>query len=131
MTDKPPRKPRGFERGGAAYKGPPSGIPAMGEGLHGPASGKAAKPYDGVHKAEPGAIRAGMDVAAEIRERIAAKRIKLADKLLHLSEHAEAEAVQLAATNAALDRIMGKPAQAIGGDPNGVPIKTVVAWEDE
>jgi hypothetical protein len=76
-------------------------------------------------------MAAGRDVAREVRERIAAKRFALADKLLHLSEYAEAEAVQLAATNAALDRIMGKPAQAIGGDPNGVPIKTVVAWEDE
>ena len=35
------------------------------------------------------------------------------------------------AANKLIDRAEGKPAQAIGGDPNGVPIKTVVTWQDD
>lgn len=126
MTDKPPRKPRGFERGGKAFKSMPSGIPAMGEGLHGPASGIAPQAFTAENQPSAEAKLAGVDVAAEIRERIAAKKFMLADKLLHLAEHGEAEAVQLAATNAALDRIMGKPAQAIGGDPSGAPLQLFI-----
>lgn len=130
MTDKPKRIPP-FAKGGTHYKGPPSGIPAQGEGLHGPASGKPPAPFSAEHQPSPEAKSAGHDVAAEIRERIAAHKTALADKLVHLALRGEAEAVQLAATNSALDRLMGKAAIAIGGDPNGVPLKTVVAWEGE
>jgi hypothetical protein len=38
---------------------------------------------------------------------------------------------RVAAAQALLDRAWGKPAQSIGGDPDGVPIKMVVAWEGE
>jgi hypothetical protein len=34
------------------------------------------------------------------------------------------------AANKLIERAEGKAAMAIGGDPNGVPIKTVVTWED-
>jgi hypothetical protein len=34
------------------------------------------------------------------------------------------------AANKLIERAEGKAAMAIGGDPNGVPIKTVVQWED-
>jgi hypothetical protein len=34
------------------------------------------------------------------------------------------------AANKLIERAEGKAAMAVGGDPNGVPIKTVVAWED-
>jgi hypothetical protein len=127
MNDQPakPKRKTPFSPGGSHYR-PPSG-----EGWGGDATGREAKPYDGVHKAPPGALSAGKSVAAEIRERLAEKKFALADKLLSLAENGESHAVQLAATNSALDRLMGKPAIAIGGDPDGVPIKTVVAWEGE
>lgn len=36
--------------------------------------------------------------------------------------------VRLAAAQAILDRGWGKPAQAIGGDPEGVPVSMSVTW---
>jgi hypothetical protein len=126
VSDEPkPKKKTPFSHGGSHYR-PPSG-----PGWGGDATGREAKPYDGVYEAPGAAKAAGKSVAAEIRDRIAAHKLTLADKLVHLAQHAEAETVQLAATNSALDRLMGKPAIAIGGDPDGVPIKTVVAWEGE
>lgn len=82
MTDKPPRKPRGFERGGKAFKSMPSGIPAMGEGLHGPASGKPPEAFTADNQPSPEAKLAGVDVAREVRERIAAKRFPIVDRLI-------------------------------------------------
>ena len=104
-------------RGGHVDK-PASGIPAGGEG-QGPKKG--AKPaFSDTHQPSGEEKSAGKAVAAEIRERIAAKRHELVDRLLTLSEHAENEQVRLAATNAALDRLVGKPAQSVdltsGGD---------------
>lgn len=125
MTDKPKRKTP-FSKGGSHYK-PPSGIPAGGKGWGGAASGKAAKAFDAEHQ-PPGEVKAaGMQAAAEIKARLAEKREALVAKLLHLAEHAENEAVQLQATNAALDRLMGKPAASVDVTSKGERTGYVVA----
>ncbi len=108
---------------------PPSGIPAGGQGQ---GAAKGANPaFSDTHQPSGEEKSAGKAVAAEIRERIAEKRHALVDRLLALSEHAENETVRLNATNAALDRLIGKPAQAIGGSDELGPVKMVVTWEDE
>ena len=113
---------------------PPSGMPASGipAGGEGQGTGKGdAKPFSDTHQPSGEEKSAGHAVAREIRERIAAKRHELVDRLLTLSEHGETDAIKLQATNAALDRLVGKPAQAIGGSDDLGPVKMVVTWEDE
>lgn len=111
-------------------KKPPSGIPARGPGIGGPSSGKAAQAFTDTNQPSGEEKSAGHAVAREVRELIAEKRHALVDKLLALSERGETHSVQLQATNAALDRLMGKPAQAVTGEDGG-PVRMVVAWEDE
>lgn len=113
---------------------PPSGMPASGipAGGEGQGTGKGDKqPFSDTHQPTIEEKLAGKEVAAEVRARIAAKRHELVDRLLTLSESAENETVRLAATNAALDRLVGKPAQAIGGSDDLGPVKMVVTWEDD
>lgn len=99
---------------------PPSGIPAGGPGWGGPANGGGTRPdYSADNQPTPDAKVAGKDVAREVRERIAARRLDLVDRLLALSELGETDAIRLQATNSALDRLMGKPQASVDVTTNG------------
>lgn len=127
MTDTPkPKRKTPFSKGGSHYK-PPSGIPARGEGWGGGKSGKPAEEFTAENQPPAEVKVAGMQVADEIRAMIAEKKHKLAQKLLDLSEGAESEAVQLQATIAALDRVMGKPAASVDVTSKGERTGYVIA----
>lgn len=59
-----------------------SGIPARGAGLHGAASGVPAQAFSAEAQPEPEAKSAGKEVAREARERIAAKKNAILDRLI-------------------------------------------------
>jgi hypothetical protein len=105
MTGRDPKTGR-FPKG--------SGIPANGPGWGGAAKGEGTKERFSDENQPAGEVKsAGHNAAREVRELIAAKRVALAEKLLTLAENGETQAIQLQATNAALDRLMGRPAQSV------------------
>lgn len=125
MSDsKPPRKPRGFEKGGAQYR-PPRGLGWGGEARGLPTMLQALQAGT-LPRPTNEAVSAGHAAAREVREIIGAKRRELAKKLLHLAERGETEEMQLKATNAALDRLLGKPAQAVDVTSDGQALGYVV-----
>lgn len=62
---------------------PPSGIPARGEGYGGPASHAPRASFSAENQPAPEAKAAGHDVAREVRDRIAARRFEITDRLIH------------------------------------------------
>jgi hypothetical protein len=108
--DGTPAKPRGFQKGGANYK-PPSGIPASGIPASGNLQFGSKGRGSGPKVLIPGQGPEKRAITAQNRldqERAAEEGRQ---KLYALMHGAEAEATQLAATIALLNRIEGAPVQ--------------------
>lgn len=123
MSDDKPAKPKRqtpFSPGGSHYR------PPRGEGWGGAATGGTWQDVTSANQPTPDAKSTGHAVAAAVRAQIAEKRMELVQKLLDLSASAENEAVQLSATNAALDRLMGKPGIAAGDGPDAGPLQLLI-----
>lgn len=130
MTDKPKRKTP-FSKGGSHYK-PPSGIPARGEGWGGGAGKPKRAAFDAERQPTPEAKAAGHAESRTARAVAQEHAGDMAALLLEIARDPSTPApTRVDAANKLIERAEGKPAQAIGGDPNGVPLKTVVTWEDE
>ena len=110
---------------------PPSGIPARGEGK-GPAKGARAPKFTAETQPSPEAKSIGHEVAKTAREAAKAHAEAMLKILVDIANdptaphHSRSDAAEKV-----ISRAEGRPAQAIGGDPNGVPVKTVVVWEDD
>ena len=128
MTDKPKRQTP-FSKGGTHYKGPPSGIPARGEGKGGAKGERAAFTAETQPSGEAKSI--GRDAAKTAREVAKEHAEEMARLMVDIARDVTAPMpTRLDAANKIVERAEGRAAQAIGGDPNGVPLKTVVVWED-
>ncbi len=80
----------------------------------------------------PEAKSAGQAAAQTAREVAKASAAEMAGILQEIARDvANPPQVRVDAANKLIDRAEGRPAQAIGGDPNGVPIRTVIAWEGD
>ena len=119
-------------KGWAHRPKPPSGIPARGEGWGGDKAGTGSrKPLSADNQPSADAKMAGKIEAATAREYAKTQAVKMAKLIAKMAEDKTApHGTRLDAMKATIERAEGRPAQAIGGDPNGVPIKTVVTWED-
>jgi hypothetical protein len=108
---------------------PPSGIPARGEGK-GPARGVRAK-ITAETQPTPAAKSIGHEAAKTARESAKAHAEAMLQILVDIAKDATApHHARSDAAEKVINRAEGRPAQAIGGDPNGVPLRTVVTWED-
>ena len=110
---------------------PPSGIPARGAGRGGPAKGGRAEiTKDTQPSGEAKSI--GRDAAKTARELAKDHAEAMLQILVDIAKdptaphHSRSDAAEKV-----ISRAEGRPAQAIGGDPHGVPLKTVVVWEDD
>jgi hypothetical protein len=116
--------------GGYVHK-PPSGTPARGEGWGGDARGAGGKPFSADHQPPAEAKAAGREAAQTAREVAKSHAVAMAQLLAEIALDPTApHGTRVDAANKLIERAEGKAAMAVGGDPNGVPIKTVVAWED-
>jgi hypothetical protein len=131
MTDPPkPKRQTPFSKGGSHYK-PPSGIPARGEGWGGGKSGKPAQAFDAENQ-PPGEVKAaGMEAAKTAREVALLHAAEMQALMVRIArDEAAPLQTRLDAANKVVDRAEGRPAQAIGGDPNAGPVRMVISWED-
>ena len=112
---------------------PPSGIPARGAGYGGPAKRSPPREaFNAENQPSPEAKSVGHDVAKTAREVAKAHAEEMAQLLVTIARDTDAPMpTRLDAANKLIERAEGRAAQAIGGDPNGVPVKTVVVWEDD
>lgn len=90
-------------------------------------AGRGSKPGErrgGRQKGTSNKATADIKAAARMHGADAIKR------LAHLMTKAESEQAQVAACKELLDRAYGKPAQAVVGDDDGAPVKTVmeIVW---
>lgn len=107
MTEKP-RKPRGFEKGGANYK-PPGGA-----GWGGPASGAPLRPdFDAANQPPPEAKVAGKDARAEMRAYFAERTMKYAERIDGIAMTDPDSGRSIAAIREAWDRAFGKSEQSV------------------
>lgn len=119
-------------KGWAHRPKPPSGIPARGEGWGGDKAGTGSrKPLSADNQPSAEAKMAGKIEAATAREYAKTQAVEMAELLATIArDPAAPPGTRVDAAHKLIERAEGKAAQAIGGDPNGVPIKTVVTWED-
>jgi len=119
-------------KGWAHRPKPPSGIPARGEGWGGDKAGTGSrKPLSADNQPSADAKMAGKIEAATARDIAKAHAVEMAELLASIARDKKApHGTRVDAAHKLIERAEGKAAQAIGGDPNGVPIKTVVTWED-
>ena len=105
--DGTPRKPTGFQRGGAAFKSEASGIPAGGF-IPSPPKGAGAGPEALIPGNGP--EKRAMGEAARLNQEIAAEEARqLMYKIMH--DGAAGPATQLQAADKLLNRIEGAPIQ--------------------
>ena len=112
---------------------PPSGIPARGAGRGGAKKGLPKQPkFTSDTQPTPEAKSDGREAAKTAREAAKAHAEDMLQILVDIAKdrtaphHARSDAAEKV-----ISRAEGKPAQSIGGDPHGVPLKTVVVWEDD
>ena len=112
---------------------PPSGIPARGEGWGGDKAGTGSrKPLSADNQPSADAKMAGKIEAATARDIAKAHAVEMAELLASIARDPLApHGTRVDAAHKLIERAEGKAAQAIGGDPNGIPLKTVIAWEDD
>lgn len=116
----------------APTKGTRHGVGGKGQGWGGAASGKPARAFTAQNQPTPEAKSEGWVEAATGREVAKASAVEMAQLLRDLARDPKTPPpTRVMAAQALLDRAEGRAAQAIGGDPNGVPIRTVVKWEDD
>lgn len=110
---------------------PPSGIPARGAGYGGPASPE--KSFAADNQPSPEAKAAGHDVAREVRDRIAARRFEITDRLIHNAINGTEQGSNSAAQYL-LNRLGGTPVASVdltsGGKPMGYVIPAPAEIED-
>ena len=110
---------------------PPSGIPARGAGHGGPASGGKRKKFTADAQPSPEAKSAGHEAAKTARQVAIEYAESMARLMVDIANDPTAPVQsRLDAASKLIDRAEGRAAIAIGGDPNGVPVKTVVTWDD-
>ena len=112
---------------------PPSGIPARGPGWGGEAKGYRGAPAFTVDQQPTAEAKVKGRRMAETARDVAKAHAEEMARVLHdiARDDTIPPQTRVDAANKLIDRAEGKPAQAIGGDPNGVPIKTVVTWQDD
>ncbi len=115
----------GFSKGGKAYAGEPNG-----EGWGGGGGAPKRAPFTAETQPSSALKSAGHITKAMMIERLASKRLELADKLLHLAQNAEAETVQLSASVAILDRLDGRPTQGTPGGDGEQRTAHTFTWGD-
>jgi hypothetical protein len=114
------------------HQKPPSGIPARGAGYGGPAKPKPRKAFTAEEQPTPEAKAAGHEAAKTAREIAKEHAEEMARLMVTIARDVTAPLpTRLDAANKLVERAEGRAAQAIGGDPNGVPMKTVVVWDDD
>lgn len=120
-------------KGWAHRPKPPSGIPARGEGWGGDKAGTGSrKPLSADNQPSADAKMAGKIEAATARDIAKAHAVEMAELLATIArDPAAPPGTRVDAAHKLIERAEGKAAQAIGGDPNGIPLKTVIAWEDD
>ena len=117
-------------KGWAHRNKPASGIPAGGAGLHGPARGGVLHPPFTADNQGPAEAKVeGKAVRAEFRAKLEAKLAKVEKVYDRALKDADVRVGLVAAKQISVE-LWGSPAQSIGGDPDGVPMKTIVTWED-
>lgn len=112
---------------------PPSGIPARGAGYGGPASNAPRTPFTPDNQPSPEEKVAGHDVAREVRDRIAARRFEITDRLIE-NAISGTEAGSNAAGQYLLNRLGGTPVASVdltsGGKALGYVIPAPAEIED-
>lgn len=112
------------------HQKPPSGIPARGAGK-GPAKGQRAA-FTPETQPSGEAKSIGRDAAKTAREIAKEHAEEMARLMVTIARDVTAPMpTRLDAANKLVERAEGRAAQAIGGDPHGVPMKTVVVWDDD
>lgn len=112
-------------------KGAGIGGPKRGAGYGGPASHAPHVPFTAEAQPSGEAKSAGREAAKTARQVAIEHAETMAQLMVTIANDVTAPIqTRLDAANKIIDRAEGRPAIAIGGDPNGVPVKTVVTWDD-
>lgn len=112
-------------------KGAGIGGPKRGAGRGGPASGGKRVKFTAEMQPSPEAKSAGHEAAQTAREEAKRYAVEMLQLIRDIARdptaphHARSDAAEKV-----IARAEGRAAIAIGGDPNGVPVKTVVQWDD-
>lgn len=100
--------------------------PASGDGLFGEASGKQPEAFSVENQPSPEAKAAGREVAAEVRERIAAKKNEIVDRLLKTAIDSKNDGASNQAGMYLINQIAGTPAQSVDLTTAGGPMAVVI-----
>ena len=116
----------------APLPGDPNYRPAGGKGWGGPAKGKGAAPlFTSDAQPSPDAKVAGREARAAMRERLEEVRMEVAETYIEALRNGD-PAQKLAAADKILDRLDGKPPQAITGADGGPQVtRMVYEWADK
>ena len=104
--------------------------PAKGASVHGDAAGpqergERAAAFSADNQPDLDVIAAGKQRKAEMRAFFETKRMAAAKKIVSIIEMTDNGTLQLAAANSLLDRLDGKPVQAVSG-PDGEALPNVM-----
>ena len=113
---------------------PPSGIPARGDGYGGPAKRSPPREaFNAENQPSPEEKAAGHDVAKEVRDRIAARRFEITDRLIENAINGSEQGSN-SAGQYLLNRLGGTPVASVdltsGGKPMGYVIPAPAEIED-
>ena len=105
---------------------PASNIPASGAGLWGDASGKQPEAFSVENQPSTEAKVAGREIAAEVRDRIAARKFEIVDRMLKNAIEGESDSTSNQAGIYLINQIAGTPAQSVDLTSDGGPLAVVI-----